>query len=97
MRYLSKAKEKTETWLNSLDKLNLFKLVIAFSASILYLLSGMVPALGQFLLCGAAITVSFISFSSILLSLSGVSINKLKPIEELFDKLHKNWEGKEDD
>lgn len=92
MRFLSKAKTNLENWLEKLDSLNMFKLIIGLASAALYILSGFAPAIGQYILCGALIVVSFVSFSSILLSLSGVTINKLEPIENMFKKAHETWE-----
>lgn len=95
MRLLATAKSSVENWLEKLDKLNMFKLFVGLTSAALYILSGFVPVIGQYVLCGVLIVVSFVSFSSILLSLSGVSINKLEPIENFFKKAHETWEGED--
>lgn len=93
MRFLTKVKDGMLTWVDNLDSANSMKLLIALVAAVLYMLSGMFPAIGQWLLCGVLILVSFVSFSSILLSLAGVTIKKLEPIEQVFEKLHDKWES----
>ena len=97
MSSLTNVKKGVVTWVGGLSTANSFKLAIGLITSVLYLLSATFPALGQWLLCGILAVIGFTSSASIMLSLAGVSINKLAPIEDLFETLQKKWEGTQDD
>jgi hypothetical protein len=94
MRWFSSAKAAVIKWVESLDELNSFKLMVAFAAIFLYMLSSVWPVLGQYILCGVLIVTATAAFSSVLLSKAGVTIKKLEPIENFFKKCNESFNGK---
>ena len=87
MRFLSEGKRVLTDWLWKLEGTEFVKLLVGLIMAAVYVLSATFPAIGQWLLNGSALLIGFTSFASLLLSRAGVSIKKLKPIEELFVKL----------
>ena len=95
MKFLLGCKRSLTEWVGNLTELELTKLLIGLSCAVLYALSMIFPTIGQWLLCGTLLVIGFVCFASVMLSKAGVTINKLKPIEDVFDTVLAKIKGED--